>query len=64
MQFAHPAEAALDECRRILLPGGRLVMTGWEALVRGDPMWCHDSENSTWAVRCAIVALRMLPSAT
>lgn len=30
MQFADPYEDALAECRRILTPGGRLVLTGWE----------------------------------
>jgi SAM-dependent methyltransferase len=31
MQFADPYPAGLAECRRILAPGGRLVLTGWQA---------------------------------
>jgi len=31
MQFADPYAAGLAECRRILVPGGRLVLTGWQA---------------------------------
>jgi SAM-dependent methyltransferase len=36
VQFAEPALDALRECRRILVPGGRLVITCWEARDRGD----------------------------
>lgn len=32
MQFADPPLAGLAECRRLLAPGGRVVITGWEAL--------------------------------
>lgn len=32
IQFAEPQSDALRECRRVLLPGGRVVITGWEAL--------------------------------
>ncbi|MEV4312310.1 class I SAM-dependent methyltransferase [Actinocrispum sp. NPDC049592] len=32
IQFADPAVDALRECRRVLVPGGRVVITGWEAL--------------------------------
>lgn len=32
IQFAEPFAAAVQECRRVLRPGGRLVLTGWEAL--------------------------------
>lgn len=31
IQFAEPTLDALRECRRVLLPGGRIVVTGWEA---------------------------------
>jgi SAM-dependent methyltransferase len=31
MQFAEPYRAGPAECRRILKPGGRLVLTGWQA---------------------------------
>lgn len=36
MQFADPVIAGLRECRRILVPGGRLVMTCWEAIDTAD----------------------------
>jgi SAM-dependent methyltransferase len=31
MQFADPYEDGIAECRRILKPGGRVVLTGWQA---------------------------------
>lgn len=31
MQFADPYPAGIAECLRVLRPGGRLVLTGWEA---------------------------------
>lgn len=37
IQFAESTLAALVECRRILRPGGRVVLTWWEARNRGDP---------------------------
>jgi SAM-dependent methyltransferase len=37
IQFADSTVAALVECRRILKPGGRVVLTWWEARTRGDP---------------------------
>lgn len=36
VQFAHPAEAAYREIRRVLVPGGRVVLTCWEPRHRGD----------------------------
>lgn len=32
LQFAEPTLDALRECRRVLVPGGRLVITCWEAI--------------------------------
>jgi ubiquinone/menaquinone biosynthesis C-methylase UbiE len=32
IQFAEPTVDALQECRRVLAPGGRAVLTCWEAL--------------------------------
>jgi SAM-dependent methyltransferase len=32
VQFADPIEASFAEMRRVLVPGGRAVVTGWEAL--------------------------------
>lgn len=32
VQFAEPKLDALQECRRVLVPGGRIVITCWEAL--------------------------------
>ncbi len=36
VQFADPALHALAEFRRVLAPGGRLVLTGWEAVEAAD----------------------------
>ena len=37
IQFATPQAAAYAEIRRVLVPGGRVVLTGWEPVDRGDP---------------------------
>jgi SAM-dependent methyltransferase len=37
IQFAEPPAAALAECARLLAPGGRLVLTCWEAREPADP---------------------------
>ncbi len=36
IQFAEPTLDALRECRRVLVPGGRLAITCWEALDATD----------------------------
>jgi len=36
VQFADPFEASFAEMRRVLAPGGRAVVTGWEALDPAD----------------------------
>jgi SAM-dependent methyltransferase len=44
IMFARPHQDALRECRRILAPGGRLVLTGWEATDLRDerlPQWAR-----------------------
>ena len=37
IQFAEPQAAAYAEIRRVLAPGGRAVLTGWEPIQPGDP---------------------------
>jgi SAM-dependent methyltransferase len=36
IQFAHPQQDAYREIRRVLSPGGRVVLTSWEAVDRDD----------------------------
>lgn len=36
VQYADPPAAAYDEMRRVLRPGGRVVLTGWEPADRAD----------------------------
>jgi SAM-dependent methyltransferase len=36
IQFAEPTDAALRECRRVLVPGGRIAITCWEAVDAGN----------------------------
>jgi SAM-dependent methyltransferase len=36
LQFAEPKLDALRECRRVLVPGGRVVITSWEAVDATD----------------------------
>lgn len=38
VHFARPVLAAITECRRLLRPGGRLVLTTWRPVVPGDPL--------------------------
>jgi len=38
IQFAKPPEAAYRELRRILVPGGRAVLTCWQAVTPGDDL--------------------------
>ena len=38
MQFAEPYGAGLAECLRVLVPGGRLALTGWEPLGDDDAL--------------------------
>jgi SAM-dependent methyltransferase len=38
IQFADPAEAAYEEIRRVLVRGGRVMLTCWEALDRGEEL--------------------------
>lgn len=45
IQFAAPPAAAYRELRRIPAPGGRAVLTGWEAVDR--PGW-RDNERAMW----------------
>lgn len=36
--FARPPAAAASECRRLLSPGGKLVVTSWKPVAPGDPL--------------------------
>lgn len=44
IQFATGAEVAA-ECRRVLRPGGRIALTGWEPVDRNDPVHSERMRN-------------------
>jgi len=47
IQFARQPAAPYQELRRLLAPGGRVVLTGWEAVDRGDPRLPDRIRNMT-----------------
>jgi ubiquinone/menaquinone biosynthesis C-methylase UbiE len=48
MQYASDRSAAAREARRILRPGGRLVLTGWHPRIPGDPRLPARHRHSDW----------------
>jgi SAM-dependent methyltransferase len=66
MQFADPYGAGLAECLRILAPGGRLVLTGWQADDLGDEAvparLRHDVERELRAAGFTAVDVRHMAS--
>jgi SAM-dependent methyltransferase len=66
MQFADPYEDGIGECRRILAPGGRLALTGWEPLEPGDeglpPRMRRDIAAALQAAGFRDVGVRHMPA--
>ncbi|WP_127361663.1 class I SAM-dependent methyltransferase [Actinacidiphila soli] len=48
LQYAHDHTAAAAETRRILRPGGRLVITGWHPRQHGDPRLPDRHRHTHW----------------
>ncbi|MFG2227780.1 methyltransferase domain-containing protein [Streptomyces sp. NPDC048644] len=48
LQYAGDRAAAAIEARRILRPGGRLVVTGWHPLSPGDPQLPERHRHTDW----------------
>lgn len=48
LQYAADRTAAAREARRILRPGGRLVLTGWHPRMPGDPQLPERHRDSDW----------------
>jgi SAM-dependent methyltransferase len=65
MQFADPYPDGIAECLRILAPGGRLALTGWEPLEPGDEelpaRMRHDIGAALQAAGFAEVEVRHMP---
>jgi SAM-dependent methyltransferase len=66
MQFADPYADGIAECLRILAPGGRLALTGWEPIEQGDeqvpPRLGHDIGAALHAAGFADVDVRDMPA--
>jgi hypothetical protein len=45
VQFAQPQQAAYDEIHRVLVPGGRVVLTCWENRPTGDALRSFHDEG-------------------
>lgn len=66
MQFADPYPDGIAECLRILAPGGRVALTGWEALDLGDEAlparMRHDIAAALQAAGFVEVDVRHMPA--
>lgn len=66
MQFAEPYDAGLTESLRVLTPGGRLVLTGWEPRASDDETiparLRHDIASALTAAGFDDVELRDMPA--